>query len=79
METNQRVRKLIKTTLFMEEEDIIKIGDDDDLEVVGLNSVIMLQFIVQLEQEFEIEIDEEEIVPENFGSINKIVNYLGNK
>ena len=79
METNKRVRELIKTTLFMEEEDIIKIGDDDDLELIGLNSVIMLQFIVQLEQEFDIEIDEEEIAPENFGTINKVVNYLENK
>lgn len=79
METNKRVRELIKTTLFMEDEDIIKIGDDDDLELIGLNSVIMLQFIVQLEQEFDIEIDEEEIVPENFGTINKVVNYLENK
>lgn len=79
METNKRVRELIKTTLFMEEEDMKKIGDDDDLELIGLNSVIMLQFIVQLEQEFDVEIDEEEIVPENFGSINKVVNYLENK
>lgn len=76
METNKKVRELIKATLFMENEEIEKIDDDEDLEMIGLNSVIMLQFIVQLEQEFDIEIDEEEITPDNFGTINKVVNYL---
>ena len=44
-----------------------------------MNSVIMLQFIVKMEQEFDIEIDEEEIIPENFGTVNKVVQYLEKK
>ena len=73
MNMNEKVRELIKSTLLLESEEVAKIGNEDDLELIGLNSVIMLQFIVKMEQEFDIEIDEEEIIPENFGTVNKVV------
>ena len=76
MNMNEKVRELIKSTLLLESEEVAKIGNEDDLELIGLNSVIMLQFIVKMEQEFDIEIDEEEIIPENFGTVNKVVQYL---
>ena len=79
MNMNERVRELIKSTLLLESEEVAKIGNEDDLELIGLNSVIMLQFIVKMEQEFDIEIDEEEIIPENFGTVNKVVQYLEKK
>ena len=79
MNMNEKVRELIKSTLLLESEEVAKIGNEDDLELIGLNSVIMLQFIVKMEQEFDIEIDEEEIIPENFGTDNKVVQYLEKK
>ncbi len=79
MNMNEKVRELIKSTLLLESEEVAKIGNEDDLELIGLNSVIMLQFIVKMEQEFDIEIDEEEIIPENFGTVNKVVQYLEKK
>ena len=79
MKMNEKVRELIKSTLLLESEEVAKIGNEDDLELIGLNSVIMLQFIVKMEQEFDIEIDEEEIIPENFGTVNKVVQYLEKK
>ena len=79
MNMNEKVRELIKSILLLESEEVAKIGNEDDLELIGLNSVIMLQFIVKMEQEFDIEIDEEEIIPENFGTVNKVVQYLEKK
>ena len=79
MNMNEKVRELIKSTLLLESEEVAKIGNEDDLELIGLNSVIILQFIVKMEQEFDIEIDEEEIIPENFGTVNKVVQYLEKK
>ena len=79
MNMNEKVRELIKSTLLLESEEVAKIGNEDDLELIGLNSVIMLQFIVKMEQEFDIEIDEEEIIPENLGTVNKVVQYLEKK
>ena len=79
MNMNEKVRELIKSTLLLESEEVAKIGNEDDLELIGLNSVIMLQFIVKMEQEFDIEIDEEEIIPDNFGTVNKVVQYLEKK
>ena len=79
MNMNEKVRELIKSTLLLESEEVAKVGNEDDLELIGLNSVIMLQFIVKMEQEFDIEIDEEEIIPENFGTVNKVVQYLEKK
>ncbi len=46
---------------------------------VGLDSVATLEMIVELEVEFQVRIDETEITPETFLTIENISNYISPK
>ena len=47
------------------------------LEEEIVDSVAMMNVIVWLEEHFKLSIDPDDLTPENFGSINGIVAYLG--
>lgn len=49
---------------------------DADLMEAGVDSVAMMDVIVWLEDTFGISIDPDDLTPENFGSVNRIVAYL---
>ncbi len=61
-------------------------GDDEGLkdDVSFLNEGIIdstgiLELIVFLEEEFSIEIEDEEMIPENLDSINNLLSFLNKK
>lgn len=60
--------------------EIDALGDTDSLVERGiLDSVGMLELIEFIEAEFRVRIDDDEVVPENFESIEKIVGLLERK
>lgn len=57
-----------------------EISDDESLIDTGiLTSVGLMQLIQFIESEFNIEMNTSEIVPENFGSVSSIINYISMK
>jgi len=53
--------------------------DDSLLELGIIDSVKMLELINFIEEKFGIKVDEEDLYPENFDSINAIVSYIRTK
>ena len=53
--------------------------DDSLLELGIVDSVKMLDLIAFIEDTFEIKVDEEDLYPENFDSINAIAEYIESK
>jgi len=53
--------------------------DDSLLELGIVDSVKMLDLIAFIEDTFQIKVDEEDLYPENFDSINAIVEYIESK
>lgn len=55
--------------------------DDDTsfLDTGIIDSTGMLELIAFLEEEFSIEILDEELVPENLDSVNRVVTFVGRK
>ncbi len=53
--------------------------DDSLLELGIIDSVKMLDLIAFIEKEFAITVDDDDLFPENFDSINAIVNYIQSK
>ena len=53
--------------------------DDSLLELGIVDSVKMLDLIGFIEDTFKIEIDEEDLYPENFDSLNAIEEYIESK
>lgn len=52
---------------------------NEDLSVLGMNSIKSVQLIVELEEMFNIAFEENELFFENFYSLNKISELLSNK
>ncbi len=53
--------------------------DDSLLELGIIDSVKMMEMISFLEENFGIEVDDEELMPENFDSLNAIVAFIESK
>jgi len=74
-----KIKKILIDDLFVDiplEE--IKI-DDDLREVIGLDSLSFMELRVQSENFFNIEITDDEFIPENFGTIRKLVAMIKTK
>ena len=76
----------VKTTLRQFIIDNFLFGDDnglaDDtsfLEEGIIDSTGMLELITFLEETFSIQLDDEELIPENLDSINNLVSFLSKK
>lgn len=77
--TKDKVKEIIGNVL--ENKDIIdNIGDHTNLiEELGFDSLQTINFILMLEDEFDIEIDFEEIEFDMFLDFEKLIQYLENK
>jgi len=73
-----RIRTFIVENFLFGSEDGVK--DDTLLLDEGIiDSTGILELVSHLEEEFSIGVEDEELVPENLGSINNVVAYLEGK
>lgn len=66
------IREIIKDTLDTKKE----IGIEEDLITVGLDSLNTVSLILELEDRFDIAFDDNELLTENFSSIEKIATNI---
>ena len=70
------LRKIIVNDLFVEIDEN-QIGLDDGLRtVIGLDSVGFVELRVVCEQRFNVEINEDDYIPENFVSIRRLADLI---
>ena len=76
-EIKSKIRVLIKDKFEITDD----IGDSEYLVDFGLgvDSVSSLEFVVSLEKEFKVEIDESEITPDILQDINSVAEYVETK
>lgn len=79
--SEQQLREYIVNILL--EGDIIKKNDelpeiypDTDLQDIGMNSILFIQFIVFLETTYSMEINDDDLLMEKFVSINQIIKTM---
>lgn len=70
------IRRMLVNDLFVElPED--QIGLDDGLQtVVGLDSIGFSELRILCERKFNVQISDDDYVPENFSSVNRITNLI---
>lgn len=68
-EISEKVLDIIKTNIGIE---IYPWQFDEDLNVIGIDSISFIQIVVALEDNFEIEIPDEKLMLEEMGTFNKI-------
>ena len=75
MDTKQKIKEfIIENFLFGEESDL---NDDTSfLEEGIIDSTGVLELIEFLEEDFEIEIDDEDMIPENLDSLNNLEKFI---
>lgn len=79
MSEEKKVRGyILQNFLFTDDESTLK--DDDSLLGKGIiDSTGALELIYFLEEEFGIKVADDEMVPDNLDSVNKVLAYLARK
>lgn len=73
---NEKIREMIKDKLNLN-IDSSQINDEFMFGTSnGFDSTTLLEFILELEDEFDLIIPDEDLLPDNFASIDKITNYI---
>ncbi|MCA1726893.1 MAG: acyl carrier protein [Actinobacteria bacterium] len=73
-DVKDKIRKFITEEVLFEEGGEIK----DDQALVGevLDSLALMQLVEYLEQEFEIDVADEDVTPANFQTLNDLERYV---
>ena len=74
-ELNNMEDKILAIIRKFKEDDTIQI-DSDLLHLGILDSLSIMELLFMLEEEFMIEVDGEDIIPENFETVGKIAEVL---
>lgn len=77
MEIEERVRQLLKEYLNLQNPENISVHED--LIAYGLDSMKAIQFSLELEENFNVEYDTEELAYQNFNNIKTIADFIEKK
>lgn len=79
MEINVQIRDFIAQNLLFSDNGY-QYGDDDSFLQEGIvDSVGVMDLVSFVEDNFNVEVDDQEIVPDNFDSVNKLAQYVRGK
>ena len=72
----EKIKEIVITVLELSADDSDNISEDTELLDYGLDSMTCVEIVVNLEEEFGVTIDEEDLLVENMATINKIKNLV---
>ena len=79
MSDEQKVREYILDNYLFTDDQTALANEDSFLDKGIIDSTGIMEVIFFIEQEFGIQVDDEEMVPENLDSVNNIVAFIGRK
>jgi methoxymalonate biosynthesis acyl carrier protein len=79
MELKEKVRQFIEANLVVFEDEADFTDSDNIFEMGFVNSLFAMKLVSYIEQEFGIEVDNEDLEISNFSSVDRIVEYIDNK
>jgi len=79
MELNEKIRRFIEANLVVFEDEAEFEDDDNIFEMGFVNSLFAMKMVNYIEQEFGIEISNDDLEISNFSTVNRIVNYINEK
>ncbi len=77
-EPREKIRHFIRESFLFGGDDELR-DDDSFLEMGIVDSTGVLELVAFLESEWELTIDDSELVPENLDSVDNIVGFLDRK
>ena len=79
MNIEMKVREFISNNFLLHNDDVALNPGSSLLEEGIIDSTGVLELVSFIETEFNIQIGEDEIIPENLDSIENIVNFINRK
>lgn len=79
MELKEKIRQFIEANLVVFEDEAEFTDSDNIFEMGFVNSLFAMKLVSYIEQEFTIEVDNEDLEISNFNSVDRIVGYVENK
>ena len=71
---DEKLKEIIMTVLELSED--VELTEDTDLTTLGLDSMTCVEVVVNLEEEFGITFEEEDLLVENMASIHCIKDLI---
>ena len=79
MSNEETLRKyILENYLFTEDESELD-NNDSFLELGIIDSTGIMEVVLFIEMEFDIEVDDEELLPENLDTINNLVKFIATR
>jgi D-alanine--poly(phosphoribitol) ligase subunit 2 len=72
----ENVIKMLPIALKRDESEFSKLDDNTDLREHGLDSISSIELIVMLENEFNICVDDDDLLIDNFNTMEKLIGLL---
>lgn len=69
---------ILENYLFTNDESELS-NDDSFLDMGVIDSTGIMELVIFIEEQFDIQVRDEELLPENLDSINKIVKFIDSK
>ena len=79
MDVKEQIRQYVAEN-FLFSDNGFELGNDESfLEAGVVDSLGVLELVTFVEEEFSLQVADEEIVPDNFDSVNRLADYIGRK
>ena len=79
MEIQSRIRDYIAQNLLFSDDGFGYTDDASFLEEGIVDSVGIMELVLFLEENFDLTVDDEDLTPDNFDSVNKLANYINRR
>ena len=76
---NERVRYFIESNLLAFDDDLTIEDNDNIFETGFVDSSVAMQLVVFVEEEFNIQVTDEDLDLVNFSTINRLVQFINRK
>lgn len=79
MDINERVRDFIESNLLAFDDDLTIEDDENIFETGFVDSSVAMQLVIFVEEEFNIQVTDEDLDLVNFSTINRLVQFINRK
>ncbi len=79
MDTKTQIKQYISQNILFSDQGFTYGDDASFLEQGILDSIGFMELVAFVEKEYAVKVGPEEVVPENFDSVNKLARYISTK
>jgi methoxymalonate biosynthesis acyl carrier protein len=79
MELKEKIRKFIESNLVVFEDEAEFSDSDNIFEMGFVNSLFAMKLVNYIEEDFGIEVENDDLEISNFSSVNRITEYIESK